>query len=154
MMACCRMHNGGIGDKTHYCFDAATGEPCCEDSEDFQDKYCRHTVNALFGRLNHFSAESRWTDTVPSFVLTLLRRITGEGIGTGAFPRGYGGDGGEGGAAEGEPQTSLDGEAADGYFQMVNNIRAKTNYEYLNRQETFNELGGAGCTHNSLPGLG
>ncbi len=73
----CRMVNGDLlgGLWVHHCWDPDTQKPCCKNQQETEEKTTICCINALHGRSMARPTESRWTNTLPNFQMSLLRRV-------------------------------------------------------------------------------
>lgn len=130
-----QMLNGNVlGPWEHFCYDAASGQPCCRDLEDCCDKTTRAIVNFFQAEAEPIPAESRWTHTLANFKKSLLRKAA-YGVGVRCLPAP-----GKQKETSGQPPQDPDASAAQGNTDELNQARlAKTN-AYFNDPLTFPEL--------------
>ena len=62
-------------DIVHPCWDPQTSRPCCKSLAETLPKLVPSTCHTLYGRSDPTPCESRWTNTLPNFKMSLLRRI-------------------------------------------------------------------------------
>ena len=57
----------------HHCWDDSKGMACCKSLREALDKCVLAVARSLFGRCDSTPCQSRWTNTLPNFKMTILR---------------------------------------------------------------------------------
>lgn len=70
----CNNNNSGLlGEWRHYCKHPVTGVLCHKTDEEFEADNQVASYNALYGRMGDIPCASKWTNTLPSLKMNLLR---------------------------------------------------------------------------------
>lgn len=71
-----RVVNGDLRSKiwTHFCWDPATGRPCCKSQAHCAERTTAACIDALLTEADPIAAESRWTHVLSNMRKTVLRR--------------------------------------------------------------------------------
>jgi hypothetical protein len=124
----CKHINGDICEATdtwtcHWCNNAQTQQKCCQNDADYFDQTTVKVTNACFGRVDSQACESRWTETLPGFKMTLLRYLLKK-VGTDAFPSAV---------VDFDPAIlpGVDGESTAAFIEYQVKLRSKRNADYL-----------------------
>ena len=125
-------HGLEFDEHIHWCWDDATGKPCCKDEAATIQRVTVAIVHAFLLPGDPLPAESRWTHVLTSFITTLTRKVAG-GFGIDCFDPDL--------TSEELKQLDIDCEGMDDYFKNVLKVRAKRTKEYYDSKRNFWELG-------------
>lgn len=118
----------------HHCVPDRDGRLCCKDADDAKEQLLRRTLDLLIGRSDRIPMEGRWTNLVPAFKRTLVRRFVRD-LGLHRVCEGSPGD-----VTHTAPGDDDDEQVTFEYLQRVNGARARIAREYLSRADMMSEL--------------
>ena len=136
----CSLVNDKWGENhiVHWCFDPATGQPCCANEQETIEKVTTAMTEALWGHSDPVPAESRWTHTLANFKMTLVRRLFHR-VGLDSFIHDFRADDDD--EDDAKHAAHEDREAGENFFQVMNRVRAKKIKEYFEADENMWQLG-------------